>query len=100
MEKSGFAKFISERWVSWVMELAVLSIVAYFAISETRKTAEQTRQMLTRYDAAISQFAAQKSEVVDSAVADAYSSAKENAKSISIDDVKNLLDSSKKPEKE
>lgn len=77
------------------MELAVLSVVAYFAISETRKTAEQTREMLARYDVAISQFAAQKSEAVDSVVAEAYESAKGKAKSMSIDDVKNILNSDK-----
>lgn len=91
MDKSSIAKFIAERWVSWLMELAVLSVVAYFTISETHKTAEQTREMLAKYDAAISQYAAQKTEAVDSAVSQAYEAAREKAKSISPDNVRNLL---------
>lgn len=93
MDKSTVVKFIADRWVSWVLELTVLSVIAFYTISETRKTAEQTREMLTRYDAAISQFAAEKSGAVDEAVSEAYSAAKDKAKSITLNDVKSLLKS-------
>jgi hypothetical protein len=85
--KSTISEFIADRWVSWLMELAVLLIVAYFAISETRKTAEQTREMLKRYDTAISAFAAERTKAVDSAAASAYDAARSKAKSISREDL-------------
>ena len=96
MDKSTVMKFIADRWVSWVLELCVLSVIAFYTISETRQTAEQTREMLAKYDAAISQFAAEKSVAVDEAVSDAYSAAKDKAKSMSLSDVKNLLKSEEK----
>lgn len=43
-EESGskIKAFIINHWVSWVIEIAILGVVAYFTIAETRKTAEKT----------------------------------------------------------
>ena len=57
-------QFIADKWVSWVIEISIMSIVAFFIISETRATAEQTRAMLAKYDKAISKFASEKSVTV------------------------------------
>jgi len=73
------------------MELAVLLLIAYFTISETRKTAEQTREMLKRYDAAISTYAKERTKAVDSAVASAYEAASVKAKSVSREDLIEML---------
>ena len=97
--KSPVAHFVAERWVSWLIELTVLAIVAYFTISETRKTAEQTRMMLAKYDAAISQYAAEKAEAVDSTAAAAIDAVQEKAGSITKEDVIRLLEALKEEKK-
>ena len=95
---SKVLSYIANHWVSWLIEITILCIVAYFTISETRKTAEQTRQMLAKYDAAISQYASEKTKALDSAVGSGLDSAKEKAKNIKTDDVKNFINSFKKEE--
>ena len=97
--KSTVRQFIADRWVSWLMELVILLVIAYFTISETRKTAEQTRAMLQKYDAAISAYAAQRAEAVDSAVTAAYEAARTKAGSISRDDVMHALEALKAEKK-
>lgn len=52
--KFDLKEFVANNIASWVIEIAILSIVATVTISEVRKTNEQTREMLT----AVSQFAA------------------------------------------
>ncbi len=96
--ESKIRDYILDRWVSWLLELTVLGVVAYFAIAETRKTSEQTRAMLAKYDAAISKFAAEKSEAVDEAIGSGFESAKEKAKSIKVEDIKGMINSFKKKE--
>lgn len=95
---SSVKDFIINHWVSWLIEILILSAVAYFTISETRKTAEQTRAMLAKYDAAISQYAADKSKVIDQSVKSGFDSAKEKAKKVTVDDIKSLLKSSSDPQ--
>lgn len=52
--KFNVKEFVANNIASWIIEIAILSIVATITISEVRKTNEQTREMLT----AVSQFAA------------------------------------------
>ena len=52
--KFNVKEFVANNIASWIIEIAILSIVATVTISEVRKTNEQTREMLT----AVSQFAA------------------------------------------
>ena len=98
--RTAVGKFVTERWVSWTIELAVLSIVAYFTISETRKTAEQTRAMLEKYDAAISAYAEEKTQTVDAAVVSAYEAARAKAGSVTREDLIKALEALKSEEKE
>jgi hypothetical protein len=93
--KNKIVEFIVNHWVSWVIEIAILGVIAYFTIAETRKTAEQTRAMLAKYDAAVSQYAKEKSQALDEAAVGAVESAKEKAKSVKIEDVKGLIKSFK-----
>lgn len=67
-------KFIAEHWVSWMIELLMLGMVAFFTIAEARETAEQTRAMLSKYDAAISKFAVERTQSLDSGIDSAKSS--------------------------
>lgn len=92
---SGLSKagqFVADRWVSWAMELTVLCVVAFFTIYEARKTNEQTREMLARYDAAITRYATDKTQALDSAVATGIQAAKEKARSVTVEDFKRLGD--------
>lgn len=98
--RSKTTTFIADRWVSWLIELLVLGVIAFFTIAETRKTAEQTRAMLSKYDAAISEYAAQKTEAIDSAAASIIERTKQKAGSISRDDVKSFMDEMKRAEPE
>ena len=59
-------EFVKNHIVSWIIELAILAVVATVTISEVRKTNEQTREMLT----AISNFAAERQEAVGDAIDD------------------------------
>lgn len=93
--KNKVVEFIVNHWVSWVIELSILGVVAFFTIAETRKTAEQTRAMLEKYDAAISQYAKEKTAAVDDVAAGAVEAAKEKAKSVNLDDVKGIIKSFK-----
>ncbi len=95
---SGISDFVADRWVSWVMELVVLSLIAYFTISENRKTAEQTREMLARYDAAVSAYAARTAEAVDQTVSSAVSSSREAARTVTKEDLKEMLEALKTKE--
>jgi len=98
--KGGIAAFVADRWVSWLIELAVLGVIAYFTIAETRKTAEQTREMITKYDKAISLYASQKTEAIDATVSSAIDTTKKKVSSITTDDVKGFIDKLKAPEAE
>lgn len=90
-QENTVAKFIADRWVSWLMEFTVLLVIAYFTISETRKTQEHTREMLSKYDAVISQYASEKSKALDQAMSSGAKSIKQKAESLSIEDVKSML---------
>lgn len=57
--------YVIAHWVSWVIEIIVIGIVGYFTISEVRKTNELTRTMLIKYDQAVSQYASDKTKVID-----------------------------------
>ncbi len=37
-------EFIAEHWVSWAIEVAIMSVVAWYTITETRQTARETRE--------------------------------------------------------
>lgn len=62
--KGKVIDFIIKNWVSWVIEISILGIIATITIGEVRKTNEQTRQMLT----AVSNFAAARQEGVGEAI--------------------------------
>lgn len=97
--KTGFstvANYIADHWVSWLLELSVLGVMAYFTIAETRKTAEQTRAMLAKYDAAISVYAREKSDAVDAAASAAMEQVKHKADCVTKENVIEVLQSLKK----
>ena len=79
--------FVSDRWVSWVIEITILGVIAFFTITETRKTAEQTREMLARYDAALSQYTSQTAERIDASAESATGALKEKFNSLSKEDI-------------
>ena len=83
--------FIINHWVSCLIELIILGVVASFTIYETHKTAEQTREMLARYDAAITQFAKDRTQIVDKTVSDNYHATKEKVTKMKMDDVKKFF---------
>ena len=56
--------FIAAHFVSWIIEIAILSVIAVITIGEVRQTNEQTRQMLT----AISEFVGERKEAVGNAI--------------------------------
>ncbi len=92
---SKVKEFITNHWVSWIIEIVILSTIAFFAIAETRKTAEQTRQMLAKYDAAITRYATEKSQAVDQSVKSGVDSAKGKIEELKPEDVKNFINSFK-----
>ncbi len=101
--KIGFStvtNFVAERWVSWLLELSVLGGVAYFAIAETHKTAEQTRVLLAKYDAAISAYAKDKTEAVDAATTAAVEQIKHKADGMTKQNVIDVLSAMKKSQAE
>lgn len=85
------AAFVADRGVSWLIELIVLAVIAYFTIAETRKTAKQTRAMLDKYDKAISQYVSQKTESIDSTVTATVDATKKKMSSITTEDVKSFI---------
>lgn len=91
--------YLTDHWVSRALEITVLGVVAYYSISETRKTAEMTRQMLAKYDAAISTYAKEKSEIVDETASAAAQKIKEKADAINKENVIEVLQSLKKSKK-
>ena len=97
---SRVKEFIANHWVSWLIEIAILSTIAFFTIAETRKTAEQTRQMLAKYDAAITRYVTEKSQIVDESVKTGVDSAKEKIHELKPEDVKNFINSLKDINKE
>lgn len=89
-------EFIANHAVSWVIEIAILSIIAFVTINETRKTAEQTREMLTT----VSQFVANQREPIESAIKSVTDEAKNieidgriNLNTVDMDDVKDIASS-------
>lgn len=56
--------YIANHIISWIIEIVAISIVGTIAVSEIRKTNEQTRAMLT----SISAFAADRQEAVGNAI--------------------------------
>ena len=79
--------FVSDRWISWVIEITILGVIAYFTITETRKTSEQTRDMLARYDAALSQYTAQTAQRIDASAESATEALKEKFNNLSKEDL-------------
>ena len=84
-------EFIYDRWVSWIIEILILGIIAFYTISETRRTSEQTREMLAKYDAAISQYTAQKAQEIDESAGTVTDAIKETLNNLSKEDIKELL---------
>lgn len=80
--KNKAVQFIINNWVSWVIEISILGVIATFTISEVQKTNEQTRQMLT----AVSNFASARQEGVGKAI----DSIADEAREIEIDGEINL----------
>lgn len=100
MQNAGSSKvlsYLADHAVSWVLELSVLGVVAWYSISETRQTAQQTREMLAKYDAAISVYAKDKSEVVDQAASAAVAKLKQKADGVTKENVIEVLGTLKKP---
>lgn len=86
--------FVVNNIASWIIEIAILGVVATVTISEVRKTNEQTREMLT----AISDFAGERKEGIANAVDSITSEAqnieidgKVDVSKITLDDVKSIF---------
>ena len=99
MSEIAFSKrvkqFIVNHWVSWLIEIIILGVIAGYAIHETRKTAELTREIMRKYDAAVTQFVVEKRQVVGDAVSKSVEVTKESverAKTVSVENVKNLFE--------
>ncbi len=93
MEDKGnpVVNFIAQHWVSWVIEIVIMAIIAYVTIAETRKTAEQTREMLARFEASVAKYASEKSESIDTATANSFDAIKASAKKIDEAMLRSLL---------
>ena len=50
-------KFIADHIVSWILEVIMVSVIGFFSIQEIRKTGEETREIIHKYDKAISSTA-------------------------------------------
>lgn len=98
MEDKGnpVVNFIAQHWISWLIEIVIMAVIAYATIAETRKTAEQTRQMLARFEASVAKYASEKSEVIDQAAAESFDAAKASTKKIDAATLRNLLDQLKR----
>jgi len=85
------SKFIAERWVSWLMELGVLLLIAWFAISENHKTQEQTRDMLRKYDAAVASFVSERVAATDEKAAEEMEALKRKLRSLDKEAARELI---------
>jgi len=65
--------FIAAHFVSWIIEIGILSVVAVLTINQVTQTNEQTREMLT----SIQEFAAERKEAVGGAIDSVATQAKE-----------------------
>ena len=79
--------YIADRWVSWILEIVVLSVIAFFTVAETQKTNELTREIMTKYDQKFSEYVAARSEKLDFV----SSEVKGKVESVTLDDVKSVL---------
>ena len=89
-------EYIADHWVSWLIETAVLSVIAFFTIQEMRETQHlaqaqhdeaaklnyQTRRMLEKYDEAVTLYVSQKSKAVDETVSKAVNATSSNLKNL------------------
>lgn len=69
MSKVG--SYIADKMVSWVIEIAILAVVAVITISEVRETNAKTQELLTQTQGmltAISEFAGGRSEAAGAAL--------------------------------
>lgn len=103
--------FAADRWVSWVIEIVFLAVIAGFTcreiqktadryleaaeaieasvVDETRKTAEMTRALMAKYGDAVSSFASEQSDGLEAAIS--------NAKNFdAMEAAENLIDRAKK----
>lgn len=81
--------FVKAHIVSWIIEIVILSVIAFYTISETQKTAQQTRDIMTKYDAAISQYFSDKTKVIDNVAKEGYTATKDKLKNVDVEDVTN-----------
>ncbi len=92
------AQFIIDHWVSWLIEIVFMAMIAFYTIQitveEARKTGEQTREMIAQWDARISKYASDKTKAIDKTV----SSSVNSVKSVTTDDVKGFLNKLKTKE--
>jgi len=69
MSKVG--SYIADKLVSWIIEIAILAVVATITISEVRETNAKTQELLTQTQgmlASISEFAGDRSEAAGAAL--------------------------------
>lgn len=83
---------IANNWVSWVLEIIVMSVIAFYTISENQKTQERTRLMIDNFEKSISAYASDKSKALD----DAASAAKAEVKNALKPDDTTFLERAKK----
>ena len=69
--KFDLKEFVANNIASWVIEIAILSIVATVTISEVRKTNEQTREMLEAVSAFAARYEGQAGEAVSNVLHEA-----------------------------
>lgn len=64
-------KLIAEKLVSWIIEIAILGVVATITISEVRETNAKTQELLTQTQGmldSIAEFAGDRSEAAGAAL--------------------------------
>ena len=94
---NSITSFIANHWVSWLIEFTIMGTIAWYTISETRQTAQETRDMLHRFEAAIAQFGSNAAEKTNAAAAESYQAIKDKAGSISAEDLTNMIKALREP---
>ena len=89
---SKIVDVIANNWVSWMLELIVLSVIAFYTINENKKTQEHTRQMITNFETKITAYASDKAKALD----DAALAAKAEVKNVFKPDGTSFMDRAKK----
>ena len=93
--KNKIIGFIINHWVSWSIEIVAMLAIAFFTISEAKKTGEETRAILLRFEEKIGNYASGKAEAVENAVSSGKEAVKEKFSEIDKEDIKEAAEATK-----